>query len=145
MSLKWQVAIKPVEAASGRSKANEAVKESISNEIKMNELVTEGCDRSKESGGSNENVARITEEKVKPMEGALKRANGAMTAYDNAEKVHKARLSALAKDLESQSADATAKKAPKFAAVAGTTGALGSWYRNKVCGHTKRPTKTASK
>jgi hypothetical protein len=91
------------------------------------------------------------------MEGDLKRANGVMTvaqaAYDNAEKVHKARLSALAKDLESQSADATAKKteAAKFAsAVAGTRKQLelleAEYQKLKSAATPKKePTKTASK
>ena len=156
------VAIKPVEAAKAvAAKANEAVKESISNEIKMNELVAAAqkvaTDRKKAVAAMRANVARITEEKVKPMEGALKRANGAMTvaqaAYDNAEKVHKARLSALAKDLESQSADATAKKAEadKFAsAVAGTRKQLelleAEYQKLKSAATPKKePTKTASK
>jgi len=156
------VASKPVEAAKAvAAKANEAVKAAVSNETKMNGLVTVAqkvvVERKKAVDAIMAKMSKMTEEKVKPMEGALKSANDGMTvaqtAYDNAEKVHKARLSTLAKDLESRLADATGKKAEadKFAsAVAATREQLerleAEYQKLKSAAAPKEePTKTASK
>ena len=61
------------------------------------------------------NIAKMTEEKVKPTEAAVTAATGAVAkaqmTHDNTEKDHQMRLASLTKMVETQMADAKTKQA----------------------------------
>jgi len=156
------IAIKPVEAAKAVAvKANEAVKMAVSNESKMSGLVTAAQkvvnERKQSVVAMQANIAKMTKEKVKPMESAMAAAVDAMvqaqTTYDNTEKDHQSRLATLTKAVETRKADAKTKQSAmeQFASTMNAARenlkALEAEYQKLKSAEAPKnePTKTASK
>jgi hypothetical protein len=113
------VAGKPVEVAKAdAARAAELVKAAMVNETKMATAMSaaqKNVDGRKQTVVTMQaNIAKMTEEKVKPMESAVTAATGAVgkaqTTHDNTEKDHQSRLASLTKMVETQMADAKTKQ-----------------------------------
>ena len=103
------------------------------------------------------NIAKMTKEKVKPMEVAMGTAADAMvkaqSIHDNTEKDHQARLASLTKSAETRKADAKTKQSAmdQFASTVNAAReklkTLEAEYQKLKAARApkKEPTKTASK
>ena len=156
------IASKPVESAkTDATKATELVKVATVNEAKMAQAMATAQktvdERKQAMVAVQANIAKMSKEKVKPMEVAMVTAADAMvkaqSIHDNTEKDHQARLVSLTKSVETRKADAKTKQSAmdQFASTVNAAReklkTLEAEYQKlKAAGAPKKePTKTASK